>query len=64
MQLAGDWTVSALSLLNDKMGIGCGNLESYGGTVKFKVNAVPEPISAILFLSGGAAIAAVSIKRG
>ncbi|HNQ50160.1 MAG TPA: PEP-CTERM sorting domain-containing protein [Candidatus Omnitrophota bacterium] len=64
MQLAGDWTISALSLLNDKTGIGCGgNLEAFGGTVNFKVNAVPEPVSALLFLTGGAAIAAFRRKR-
>ncbi|HOU36097.1 MAG TPA: PEP-CTERM sorting domain-containing protein [Candidatus Omnitrophota bacterium] len=64
MQIAGDWTISALSLLNDKTGIGCGgNLETFGGTVNFKVNAVPEPVSALLFLTGGAAIAAFRRRR-
>jgi hypothetical protein len=64
MQIAGDWTVSALSLLNDKTGIGCGgNLQTYGDTVNFKVNAVPEPVSALLFLTGGAAIAAFRRRK-
>jgi hypothetical protein len=63
MRQAGDWTVSALSLLNDKTSGGCGNLKSFGDTVNFKVNAVPEPVSALLFLTGGAAIAAFRRKK-
>ena len=64
MQLAGDWTVSAFSLLNDKTGIGGGGeLKAFGDTVNFKVNAVPEPVSALLFLTGGAAIAAFRRRK-
>jgi hypothetical protein len=64
MQLAGDWTVSAFSLLNDKTGGSCGGeLKNFGDTVSFKVNAVPEPVSALLFLTGGAAIAAFRRRR-
>jgi hypothetical protein len=64
MQLVGDWIVSADSLLNDKTGLGDGtNLKSFGDTVNFKVNAVPEPVSALLFLTGGAAIAAFRRRK-
>jgi len=64
MQLAGDWTISAMSTLNDITGSGCGGeLKSFGDVVNFKVNAVPEPVSALLFLTGGAAIAAVRRRR-
>lgn len=59
MQLAGDWVVSASSILNDKTLIpGAGVINEYAGEVRFKVNPVPEPISGLLFLAGGAAIAA------
>ena len=65
MRQAGDWTVSAFSLLNDNTTVsGCaGTLKSFGNDVNFKVNAVPEPVSALLFLSGGAAIAAIRRKK-
>ena len=62
---AGDWTISGLSLLNDRScGDACsGQLKSFGDTVNFKVNAVPEPVSALLFLTGGGAIAALRRRK-
>lgn len=62
---AGDWTVSGLSLLNDRScGSACsGQLKAFGDTVNFKVNAVPEPVSALLFLTGGGAIAAFRRRK-
>jgi hypothetical protein len=64
MQLVGDWTISAYSMLNDKTGTSCGGeLKNFGDAVNFKVNAVPEPVSALLFLTGGAAIAAFRRRK-
>jgi len=63
MQIAGDWVISATSFLNDKTIVpGAGIVNKYTGEVSYKVNAVPEPISCVLFLTGGAAIAAFRKK--
>jgi hypothetical protein len=62
----GEWTVDASALLKDVSGrLGgetCCNWESFKGQTNFKLNPVPEPVSTILFLAGGAAFAALRKK--
>lgn len=64
MQIVGDWTVSAKTVLDSMASTDPGgDLRPFGQTINFRVNAVPEPVSALLFLTGGAALAAFRRRR-